>query len=206
MIYVVGTGPGKDDMMTIAARQLIDKAEILVGWPRLLSLFPDFQGERVEMPGNIDQTMQYLARCLSRDVVVLASGDPMLFGIGKRICQHFQPHERQVVPGISSIQMLFSEVGLDMNNLYISSSHGKLPDFDFLFAHDKVALVTDKHLGPFEIAQQARLRQLERTFIIGENLGYSEQRIWMLQADQVQRSYDMNVVVVLNERGSDERQ
>lgn len=199
MIYVVGTGPGRDDMMTVAARQLIDRAEVLVGWPRLLRLFPDFQGERIAMSGCIDVIMQSLAQLASRQVVVLASGDPMLFGIGKRICQHFPPDERQVIPGISSIQMLFTEIGMDMNDLYITSSHGQSPDFDFLFAHDKVALVTDQYLGPYRIAQQALVRQLKRTFIIGENLGYADQRISMLQAEQVQRSYDMNVVIVLNE-------
>ncbi len=199
MIYVVGIGPGKDDMLTLAACQLIDRAEVLVGWPRLLQLFPDFQGEKIAMSGSIDQAMQFLAEISSRQVVVLASGDPMLFGIGKRICQHFPPAQRQVIPGISSIQMLFAEIGMDMNELYITSSHGQSPDFDFLFAHDKVALVTDQYLGPYRIAQQALIRQLKRTFIIGENLGYANQRISMLRAEQVQRSYDMNVVIVLNE-------
>ncbi|PWI32252.1 precorrin-6y C5,15-methyltransferase (decarboxylating) subunit CbiE [Vibrio albus] len=200
MIYVVGTGPGDPNLQTLAAQRLIDKAEVLVGWPRLLSLYPDFSGERVELSGSMEATMELLSGYLPRDVVVLASGDPMLFGIGKRICEHFKPDERRCVPGISAVQMLFSEVGLDMNDLYITSSHGKQPDFGFLFAHRKVALVTDKVIGPYQLAQEALKHNPACTFIVGENLGYEEQRISVLKPEQVQQDYDMNVVVILNER------
>lgn len=200
MIYVVGTGPGRRDLMTVAGENLIAKADILVGWPRLLSAFSDFKGQRIELSGSIENTLVTLEEFKSQLVVVLASGDPMLFGIGKRISEHFTPDQRKCVPGISSIQMLFSEVGIDMNDLYITSSHGKQPDFDFLFLHKKIALVTDKILGPYEIAQEAIKRNLKCSVIVGENLGYENQKISVLKPEQVQREYDMNVVVVMNER------
>lgn len=200
MIYVVGTGPGRRDLMTVAGENLIAKADILVGWPRLLSAFSDFKGQRIELSGSIENTLATLEEFKSQLVVVLASGDPMLFGIGKRISEHFTPDQRKCVPGISSIQMLFSEVGIDMNDLYITSSHGKQPDFDFLFLHKKIALVTDKILGPYEIAQEAIKRNLKCSVIVGENLGYENQKISVLKPEQVQREYDMNVVVVMNER------
>ncbi|PNH87279.1 precorrin-6Y C5,15-methyltransferase (decarboxylating) [Vibrio diazotrophicus] len=200
MIYVVGTGPGRRDLMTVAGENLIAKADVLVGWPRLLSAFSDFKGQRIELSGSIESTLATLEEFKSQLVVVLASGDPMLFGIGKRISEHFTPDQRRCVPGISSIQMLFSEVGIDMNDLYITSSHGKQPDFDFLFLHKKIALVTDKILGPYEIAQEAIKRNLKCSVIVGENLGYENQKISVLKPEQVQREYDMNVVVVMNER------
>jgi cobalt-precorrin-7 (C5)-methyltransferase len=200
MIYVVGTGPGRHDMLTIAGQNLIAKADVLVGWPRLLNSFRDFAGERIELSGSIDEALALLESYQQRNVVVLASGDPMLFGIGKRISEHFPPHQRQCVPGISSVQMLFSEVGVDMNGVYITSCHGKQPDFDFLFLHRKIALVTDKHIGPYQIAQEVLVRQMDCTLIVGENLGYPEQKISVLKPQQVQREYDMNVVVVMNER------
>jgi cobalt-precorrin-7 (C5)-methyltransferase len=87
-----------------------------------------------------------------------------------------------------------------MNDLYITSSHGKQPDFDFIFQHDKVAMVTDKVVGPFQIAQEIQQRGLSRTLIVGENLSYPDERLHFLQPEQVQPDYDMNVVVILNER------
>lgn len=200
MISVIGTGPGDKALITHAAQALIDEADVLVGWRRLLSEFDGHPAEKHLMGVDIDATIEWLRVNQERKIVVLASGDPMLFGIGKRIAEAFAEHERQIVPGISSIQALFSAVGLDMNDVYITSSHGKQPNFDFILMHDKTALVTDKVIGPYQIAQEILARGFKRTLIIGENLGYPSQRISVLTPEQVQPEYDMNVVIIVNER------
>jgi len=200
MISVIGMGPGDARLRTQAAQALIAQADILVGWARLLADFPDFQGEKRVLNADIDGLIDWLQSKTEQNIVVLASGDPLLFGIGKRITERLPKQSCQIISGISSIQYLFSRVQLDMNDLYITSSHGKQPDFDFIFQHDKVAIVTDKVVGPFQIAQEIQQRGLSRTLIVGENLSYPDERLHFLQPEQVQPDYDMNVVVILNER------
>ena len=200
MISVIGMGPGDARLRTQAAQALIAQADILVGWARLLADFPDFQGEKRVLNADIDGLINWLQSKTEQNIVVLASGDPLLFGIGKRITERLPKQSCEVISGISSVQYLFSRIQLDMNDLYITSSHGKQPDFDFIFQHDKVAMVTDKVVGPFQIAQEIQQRGLSRTLIVGENLSYSDERIHFLQPEQVQQDYDMNVVVILNER------
>ena len=200
MISVIGMGPGDARLRTQAAQALIAQADILVGWARLLADFPDFQGEKRVLNADIDGLIDWLQSKTEQNIVVLASGDPLLFGIGKRITERLPKQSCQIISGISSIQYLFARVQLDMNDLYITSSHGKQPDFDFIFQHDKVAMVTDKVVGPFQIAQEILQRGLSRTLIVGENLSYPDERLHFLQPEQVQPDYDMNVVVILNER------
>ena len=200
MISVIGMGPGDARLRTQAAQALIAQADILVGWARLLADFPDFQGEKRVLNADIDGLIDWLQSKTEQNIVVLASGDPLVFGIGKRITERLPKQSCQIISGISSIQYLFSRVQLDMNDLYITSSHGKQPDFDFIFQHDKVAMVTDKVVGPFQIAQEIQQRGLSRTLIVGENLSYPDERLHFLQPEQVQPDYDMNVVVILNER------
>lgn len=200
MISVIGMGPGDASLRTQAAQALIAQADILVGWARLLADFPDFQGEKRVLNADIDGLIDWLQSKREQNIVVLASGDPLLFGIGKRITERLPKRSCQIISGISSIQYLFARVQLDMNDLYITSSHGKQPDFDFIFQHDKVAMVTDKVVGPFQIAQEIQQRGLLRTLIVGENLSYPDERLHFLQPEQVQPDYDMNVVVILNER------
>ena len=200
MISVIGMGPGDARLRTQAAQTLIAQADILVGWARLLADFPDFQGEKRVLNADIDGLIDWLQSKTEQNIVVLASGDPLLFGIGKRITERLPKQSCQIISGISSIQYLFARVQLDMNDLYITSSHGKQPDFDFIFQHDKVAMVTDKVVGPFQIAQEILQRGLSRTLIVGENLSYPDERLHFLQPEQVQPDYDMNVVVILNER------
>lgn len=61
-------------------------------------------------------------------------------------------------------------------------------------------MVTDREIGLFQIAQEIRRRGLNRNLVIGENLSYPNEQIHLLKPDQVRQQYDMNVVVILNER------
>ena len=112
MINVVGMGPGDSRYLTQAAQQLVAEADILVGWPRALAAFPDFRGETMTLGSNLDQLIAALAQMMARKVVVLASGDPSLFGIGKRLITSLGSAQCRIEPGISSVQYLFARLGL----------------------------------------------------------------------------------------------
>ena len=200
MLTVVGMGPSGLHLMTPAARDAVASADALVGGKRHLQQFPEFDGERFALGANIAELLVWLGEREAQKVVVLASGEPLIFGIGKRLAEQLPVEQRQIISGISAVQYLFARIGLDMNDLYLTSSHGKQPDFDFIFQHDKVAMVTDREIGPFQIAQEIRRRGLNRNLVIGENLSYPNEQIHLLKPDQVRQQYDMNVVVILNER------
>ena len=74
-------------------------------------------------------------------------------------------------------------------------------DFDALARSPKTAMVTDARCGPREIAAALVARGAgERWLVIGENLAMDNERIHWLPARDVQAQYEMNVVVILNER------
>lgn len=200
MITVVGIGPGDTQYLTPRAQQAISLAEVLVGGKRHLAAFGGLGRETRLLDADLLGLLEWLDSQKSRDIVVLASGDPLLYGIGKLLAANFSPDQLQIIPGISAIQYLCAKVALDMNDLFLTSSHGREPDFDWIFQHDKVAMVTDGIIGPRAIANALWQRGLERTLIIGENLSQPNERIHRLSVDQVAARYDMNVVVILNER------
>lgn len=200
MIHIVGIGPGSPELLTGAGAWLIQKADVIVGSKRQLSeIPPDNPAERKLLPSQLAELEAFLHERIGQEIVLLASGDPLMYGIGKWALDRFSQEQLQIVPGISSIQYLCSRCGIAMNDLYITSSHGKQPDFDFLLAHSKVAMVTDSKIGPAEIAEEIMRRKLRRTLIIGENLSYPEERLHRLKPEQVAAHYDMNVVVILDE-------
>ncbi|CDL86963.1 cobalt-precorrin-7 (C(5))-methyltransferase [Xenorhabdus cabanillasii] len=212
MITVVGIGPGATANQTLAALDAIRQAEILVGGKRHLDEFPYFDGETRRVNADVDGLMQWLERNQHRQIVVLASGDPLFYGIGKRITEHFsgshtgeQNAGRQnirIISGISSIQYLCARILLDMNDIYLTSSHGRKPDFDWLLQHEKIAMVTDDIIGPCQIAQEILARGQQRRMVIGKNLSHEHEQIICLAAEEVvQRgdiNYGLNVVVILN--------
>lgn len=196
MIYVTGVGPGSEAYLTRRAADVISGADILIGGQRHLDEFAGLTTETRVIDADISGLMNWIAERLDRRIVILASGDPMFFGIGKRISETFAPEQVQIVPGISSVQYLCSRAGMDMNDIYLTSSHNRSPDFDWLLAHERIGIVTDSKIGPKEIAAEILQRGQTRRMIIGENLSGRNERITILNADDVSGDYDMNVVLI----------
>ncbi|MBW5407817.1 cobalt-precorrin-7 (C(5))-methyltransferase [Morganella morganii] len=202
MIYVTGVGPGSEAYLTRRAADVISGADILIGGQRHLDEFAGLTTETRVIDADINGLMNWIAERLDRRIVILASGDPMFFGIGKRISETFAPEQVQIIPGISSVQYLCAKVGMDMNDIYLTSSHNRSPDFDWLLGHERIGMVTDKNIGPKEIAAEIIQRRQHRRLIIGENLSMRNERISIVNADQVMGDYDMNVVLI-DKKGSE---
>lgn len=202
MLTVVGMGPAGQQWLTPAALAVINNASALVGARRHLAQFADFGGETFTLGADIPALLDWLTARLDKQVVVLASGDPLLFGIGKRLVDHFGLARVSVIPGISAVQYLCARAGVDMNDMWLTSSHGRQVDFDQLVRQKKVAMVTDRLCGPREIAAGLVARGTgHRWMLIGENLAMENERIrWLRACDEPGEQYDMNVVVILDER------
>lgn len=201
MLTVAGMGPGNLALMTPQAQAAVAQAEVLVGSKRHLAQFPDFAGEARVLDADIAGLLAWLERQRGRQVVVLASGDPLFYGIGTRLVAHFGIEQLHIIPGISAVQYLCARCGIDMNDIWLTSSHGRAVDFDTLARMPKVAMVTDAHCGPKAIAQALLARGVHACWlVIGENLGMDSERIHRLRPADVQAQYAMNVVVILHER------
>ena len=201
MLTVVGMGPAGLHLMTPAARAAVDEADVLVGGKRHLQQFPDFRGEQFALGANIPELLAWIAAHQDKRVVVLASGDPLFYGIGTRMVAHFGVAQVRIIPGISAVQYLCAQSGIDMNDMWLTSSHGRSVCFDTLAQHNKVAMVTDGQCGPRDIAAQLVARgKGDRWMVIGENLAMDNERIHWLPVSEVDAEYEMNAVVILDER------
>lgn len=233
MVYVVGVGPGSGLYLTRAAEEIIDKAQLLIGGTRNIEFIRTSLGlkegqDTFVLGSDLANMMDQIEKNLDKDIVVLASGDPSIYGIADYINRTMSrqedpatetnriPSQRDsiqgkenlvIVPGISSIQYAFSVFKIPMNDLYITSSHGRQPDYDFIFMHDKLALVTDSKIGPRQIAQEVKDRGLDYSFYVGENLSYHNQRLTVGSADDIlaRDSYGICLVILIRWRDKDEK-
>ncbi|MBC2329313.1 cobalt-precorrin-7 (C(5))-methyltransferase [Listeria swaminathanii] len=197
MITVVGIGPGDTKLLINEAKVTISKADTVYGSTRQLQEIAELT---TATPMLLPKKLADLKNIphQNQNVVILASGDPLLYGIGNWAMANFAKDVR-IIPGISAIQMMFHQIKLPMNDCFITSSHGKTPNFDFLLQHEKVAMVTDTIIGPYEIAAEILKRNLQKIIFIGENLSSKEERIHKLKPEDVAKKYDMNVVVIIDE-------
>ena len=191
MINVIGLGPGNTDYITKLGEKLIQNSDVVIGGKRNLESIVDFEGEKI---------VEYINNNKHKQISVIASGDPLIYGIGRYLSKNIDKEDLNIVSGISSLQYIFSKVHIDMNDLYITSSHGKTPDFDYVLSHKKVCMVTDKIIGPKEICKQILDRNLEKTIVVGENLSYDNERITIGSPEDILNleDFDMCVVVILD--------
>lgn len=200
MINVIGLGPGNTDYITKLGEKLIQNSDVVIGGKRNLESIVDFEGEKIEISSNLKEIVEYINNNKHKQISVIASGDPLIYGIGRYLSKNIDKEDLNIVSGISSLQCIFSKVHIDMNDLYITSSHGKTPDFDYVLSHKKVCMVTDKIIGPKEICKQILDRNLEKTIVVGENLSYDNERITIGSPEDILKleDFDMCVVVILD--------
>lgn len=97
MLTVVGMGPAGRHLMTPAALEAIDHADALAGGKRHLAQFPAFGGERFTLGADIGALLSWIAARWDKGIVVLASGDPLFYGIGTRLVAHFGIEQVRII-------------------------------------------------------------------------------------------------------------
>jgi precorrin-6Y C5,15-methyltransferase (decarboxylating) len=112
MITVVGIGADGWRGLTEAARAAIRAAQVLVGSERQLALIPE-HGDAVRRPwaSRLDSVVEELAASDDGSVCVLASGDPMLHGIGATLARRLGPERVVVHPHPSAFALACARLG-----------------------------------------------------------------------------------------------
>ena len=124
--------------------------------------------------------------------VMLASGDPLWFGIGATLTRHLPPDEFHVIPHASSFQLAAARLRWPLQHIVTLSVHARPPES--LHPHITpgnriLALTTDAATAP-HVARMLTERGYGRSLVtVLENLGGSDERLVSAQA----RAFDLNI-------------
>jgi precorrin-6B C5,15-methyltransferase / cobalt-precorrin-6B C5,C15-methyltransferase len=208
VIHVVGIGLEGAAGLTESVRQLIQQASLLVGSDRHLSYFPNFTGDRIVL-GSLSDAIAHL-KPYSETAVVLTSGDPLFFGLGRLLLEELPSESLTFHPHLSSIQLAFSRVKLAWQDARIISVHGR--SFDQLIqalqqGAEKIAVLTDAVHSPAAIAQLIESLELPSSYKLWvcENLGAENEKIFgteSLSVLQEQSFASLNVVILHRQANS----
>jgi len=207
-IQVVGVGLDGAAGLPPPVRAVVDQAMILAGSDRLLQQFPQHPAQRWPLTDLPARLRQHVAQPHPALVVVLTSGDPLLFGLGRQLLQVIPPEYVTVHPHVSSVQLAFSRVKLPWQDATIVSAHGRSLD---RLAHavkkgaSLIAVLTDPENTPTAIAhflQSLGLPTHYRMWVC-ENLGGADERIrqWAI-ADVPAGGWEALNVVILQRNDS----
>ncbi|CRI67296.1 Precorrin-6Y C5,15-methyltransferase (Decarboxylating) [Thiocapsa sp. KS1] len=107
LIGVLDDGPAG---LSTEAREALGRARRVIGGARLLALCEsllDPAAERLDLTGQIDRVPVWVTESLNADVpvAVLATGDPLCFGIGGLLAARLPAGRLRVLPNPSTLQL-----------------------------------------------------------------------------------------------------
>jgi precorrin-6Y C5,15-methyltransferase (decarboxylating) len=216
-VHVVGIGLDGASGLADSVRQIVEQATLLVGSDRHLRYFPDHPAEKIVL-GNLQQAIAEVQRRLAHrsdlQVVILASGDPLFFGLGRLLLAELPPEQLTFHPHLSAVQLAFNRIKVPWQDAQIISAHGRSLDEltqALQQGADKIAVLTDAIHTPAAIARLIVALDLPSyyQFWVCENLGSPEERI---QSGSLSQAEDLllleepiaplNVVVLLRLAGT----
>ncbi|HEV3342310.1 MAG TPA: precorrin-6y C5,15-methyltransferase (decarboxylating) subunit CbiE [Pirellulales bacterium] len=200
-VVVVGIGDNGADSLSREALRRVSEAEVLLGGERHLAFFPDHPAEKLAIRDNLKEIAARL-QGETRRVAVLASGDPLFYGIAGYLATKIGRDRLEVLPNISSMQLAFARLKESWHDAALVSCHAKPIEeaIDVIRDAKKVAIFTDDENTPARIS-----REILRAGIGGfrahvcENLGGRDERITSCDLSELaERSFSpLNVLVLV---------
>jgi len=124
-LAVVGIGEDGLAGLAPAGRALVETAELLVGGSRHLAMVPRTGAERLCWQRPLDRAIEAIAANRGRNVTVLASGDPLWYGIGATLVRHFPSEEMTIAPQPSAFSLAAARLGWPLADCATITLHGR---------------------------------------------------------------------------------
>ncbi|MGB6398529.1 MAG: precorrin-6y C5,15-methyltransferase (decarboxylating) subunit CbiE [Bradyrhizobium sp.] len=125
-LSIVGIGEDGVEGLSPVARRLITSAELVVGGARHLELAGDLVcGRPLAWPSPMSDAFSEIKRRRGRSVVVLASGDPFHFGVGKQLAAFVPAEEFVCLPQPSAFSLASARMGWSLQDVALVTLHGR---------------------------------------------------------------------------------
>ena len=192
MIDVIGTDAGAPASLPAAQQALIKAADHLAApkrlHPALLNWLGSDQPDLISSDNPRDLAASLKVLPTTTAVVVLASGDPLWFGIGRSLSSRLGGAQLRFHPAPTALQLAFSRIGRPWQDASWVSLHGRDPAVLAPLLQKRppaLAVLTDPQQGGAETVRRIlRSSGLETgySFWVCENLGHASERVLQLKS------------------------
>ena len=127
MTWLSVIGLGEDGLagLSPAARTLVEQAEVLVGGERHLAMLPPGKAERLPWRRPLAATVGEIAARRGKRVAVLATGDPLWYGVATVLARHFPREELLILPGLSAFSLAAARLHWPLADCATLTLHGR---------------------------------------------------------------------------------
>lgn len=159
-------------------RDALESADVVLGGERHLGQLPEsVDTARIAWPSPLREGMPaLLARLDGRDVVALASGDPLVSGIASTLIDLLGPDAVTILPAVSSVALARARMAWPAESVTVLRDHRDLPRH--LSPENRVIVLSADARTPAEVALLLTDHGFGASAMtVFENLGGAEKRI-----------------------------
>lgn len=211
-IHILGVGSDGLRGLTGRARELLQHAELILGSEHTLGLISELKAERLRIGTNLPEVVQTLEANLGKTrMVVVASGDPLFYGVARYLCDRLGKERFEVLPHVSSMQLAFARIKESWEEAYLTNlaTHPLESVMDRIATAETVGLFTSEREGPPVVARQLLARGLDyfRAYVC-ENLGGPDERVAQGELTEIAELEfsPLNVMILKRKPGRPDRQ
>lgn len=190
-LSVVGLGEDGLNGLAPAARTLAEDAEILIGGERHLALLPELPNQtRMTWTRPLLDLVDRITDYRGRRVCVLATGDPMWFGIGVTLAKRVPADEMRIFPHVSAFSLAAARMGWAVDACDCLTLHGRPLDLLGLYLQPnaKLLILSDNGQTPAQVAAFLAKRGFgSATITVLEHMGGAAER----RQDGVAKSWSL---------------
>src|SRR5262245_58662026 len=180
-VFIVGVGDDGLGGLTDRAREVVRSADLVVGADETLSRIGPLSAEKVAVGTDLRDVARRIEQERHRKrIVVLASGDPLFYGVARYLCERIGKEHFEVLPHVSSMQLAFARVKESWEDAYLTSLANRNPDemVDGVRICEKAGIFTSESCTPTDFARELLRNDISyfRAYVC-ENLGSPDERV-----------------------------
>lgn len=212
MVSIVGLGPGHESYILPIAIEAIKKADLVIGAKRHIDSIRPYCSVTMDYSNGFDVVKDRLIKHqVHENIVVAVSGDVGFHSMLAFVKRHVEESLITVIPGISSLQYLYSKLGFGYEDSKWISLHGREFDLeDAIIRRQELGILLDKNQNNQFVANEyKKMKALlvrrndhedekELFFYVGERLSYDDECIHRFNIDECinYKAEDLSVVIV----------
>jgi precorrin-6B C5,15-methyltransferase / cobalt-precorrin-6B C5,C15-methyltransferase len=186
-LAVIGIGDDGLAGLSPVAAALLAQADRVVGGKRHLAMLGDDRRPQITWSGPIAATIDQILTHRGTPIAILASGDPMCYGIGTTLMRHLPLAEMTILPAPSAFSLACARLGWALPEVETVSLCGRDPALlnAVLYPGARILVLSADRTTPAKVAALLRDRDYGQTLItvLAHLSGPQESRMSGIAAD-----------------------
>jgi precorrin-6B C5,15-methyltransferase / cobalt-precorrin-6B C5,C15-methyltransferase len=187
-LTIIGIGEDGWDGLSAKAREAIHTAAHIIGSTRTLAMLQAGSAKRHEWPKPFSAVVEQLKPLYGHPTVILATGDPMNFGVARKMLTFVPKSEVSIITHLSAFSLAAARMGWSLPDSDCFTIHGRpAANFETFIQPDaRLLVLTEDETSIAEVCRRLVARGYETSEItVLENMGGTKERLTSFTANNI---------------------